>query len=152
MTDCERLQTWLDAMRPAAEAAEHEAHAASCARCRKVLAAMEEIEAALRAVPNARAPGWVTAAVMRQVEAAPQRLAPPPALASPRALAWWTGAGLTIGAAGWIAMALPNASVAVSLPYAPDVPAALATVSLVVAAGLTWASLRLVWVVRVAAL
>jgi len=90
--------------------------------------------------------------VMRQVEAVPHRPAPLPVMVSPGALAWWTGAGLAVGAAGWMAMALPSASVAVSLPSAPDVPAMLATVSLVLAAGLTWVSLRLVRVVQAAAL
>jgi len=159
VTTCQRLEEWLDAGRPAAEAAELGAHTAACARCAAALVAADELEASLRADPAARAPAWLAPAVMREVEAARRpRAAPVRPLDSRRALAWWSAAGLATGAAGWGVVELlgsggagaPGATAA--WLHAPDGAVALAAISTLAAAGLTWASLRLARAFELAAL
>lgn len=111
---CGAFERWLDAGRPAAEAAVHAAHAAACPRCAALLA----LESALAAPPVASpAPGFA-GAVMRRVraQAAAAGVRAPgvaPARSTPRRAAaqtpWRAALFAPAAALAFTALALPFA-------------------------------------------
>lgn len=87
---CARFADWLDAGRPAADAAACRAHAAACPRCAAALAADDALEAALLAGP-APAPGGFADEVMRRVAATREARAHAAPVEAPL-LPWWARA------------------------------------------------------------